>query len=46
VKETEISDEVDRSEIMDAPNKAMPSAMDQLSKAFPGSQVVDQAKKK
>ena len=46
VKETEISDEVDRSEIVDAPNKAMPSAMDQLSKAFPGSQVVDQAKKK
>jgi DNA polymerase-3 subunit gamma/tau len=46
VKETEISDEVDRSEIMDAPNKAMPSAMDQLTKAFPGSQVVDQAKKK
>jgi DNA polymerase-3 subunit gamma/tau len=46
VKETEISDEVDRSEIVDAPNKAMPSAMDQLTKAFPGSQVVDQAKKK
>ena len=46
VKETEISDEVDRSEIVDAPNKAMPSAMDQLSKAFPGSQVVDQTKKK
>jgi len=46
VKETEISDEVDRSEIMDAPNKAMPSAMDQLTKAFPGSQVVNQAKKK
>ena len=46
VKETEISDEVDRSEIVDAPNKAMPSAMDQLSKAFPGSQVIDQAKKK
>jgi hypothetical protein len=31
---------------VDAPNKAMPSAMDQLAKAFPGSQVVDQAKKK
>ena len=46
VKETEISDEVDRSEIVDAPNKAMPSAMDQLTKAFPGSQIVDQAKKK
>jgi hypothetical protein len=46
VQETEISDEVDRSEIVDAPNKAMPSAMDQLTKAFPGSQVVDQAKKK
>jgi len=46
VKETEILDEVDRSEIVDAPNKAMPSAMDQLTKAFPGSQVVNQAKKK
>jgi hypothetical protein len=46
VKETEISDEVDRSEIMDTPSNAMPSAMDQLTKAFPGSQVVDQAKKK
>jgi hypothetical protein len=46
VQETEISDEVDRSEIVDAPNKAMPSAMDQLTKAFPGSQIVDQAKKK
>lgn len=46
VKETEISDEVDRSEIVDAPNVAVPSALDQLTKAFPGSQVVEQPKKK
>jgi len=46
VQETEIVDEVDRSEIVDAPNAAMPSALDQLTKAFPGSQVVEQPKKK
>ena len=46
VQETEIVDEVDRSEIVNAPNAAMPSAMDQLAKAFPGSQVVEQPKKK
>lgn len=46
VQETEIVDEVDRSEIVDAPNVAVPSALDQLTKAFPGSQVVEQPKKK
>ena len=46
VKETEIVDEVDRADIVDGPNVAMPSALDQLTKAFPGSQVVEQPKKK
>jgi DNA polymerase-3 subunit gamma/tau len=46
VKETEIVDEVDRADIVDRPNVAMPSALDQLTKAFPGSQVVEQPKKK
>ena len=46
VKETEIVDEVDRADIVDGPNVAMPSALDQLTKAFPGSQVVNQTKKK
>ena len=46
VQETEIIDEVDRSEIVDAPNSSMPSAMDQLAKAFPGSQVVEKPNKK
>ena len=46
VKETEIVDEVDRVDIVDGPNVAMPSALDQLTKAFPGSQVVEQPKKK
>ena len=46
VKETEIIDEVDRADIVDGPNVAMPSALDQLTKAFPGSQVVEQPKKK
>lgn len=46
VKETEIVDEVDRADIVDGPNVEMPSALDQLTKAFPGSQVVEQPKKK
>ena len=46
VKEAEIVDEVDRADIVDGPNVAMPSALDQLTKAFPGSQVVEQPKKK
>ena len=46
VKETEIVDEVDRADIVNGPNAAMPSALDQLTKAFPGSQVVEQPKKK
>ena len=46
VNETEIVDEVDRADIVDGPNVAMPSALDQLTKAFPGSQVVEQPKKK
>ena len=37
---------IDRSELTDVPNGAVPSAVDQLAKAFPGSTVVDQPKKK
>jgi DNA polymerase III subunit gamma/tau len=37
---------IDRSELTDVPNGAVPSAVDQLAKAFPGSTVVDQPNKK
>ena len=37
---------IDRSELTDVPNGAVPSAVDQLAKAFPGSTVVEQPKKK
>lgn len=37
---------IDRSELTDVPNGAVPSAVDQLAKAFPGSTFVDQPKKK
>lgn len=37
---------IDRSELTDVPDGAVPSAVDQLAKAFPGSTVVDQPKKK
>ena len=37
---------IDRSELTDVPSGAVPSAVDQLAKAFPGSTVVDQPKKK
>ncbi len=37
---------IDHSELTDVPNGAVPSAVDQLAKAFPGSTVVDQPKKK
>lgn len=42
----DVYEAIDRSELTDVPNGAVPSAVDQLAKAFPGSTVVDQPKKK
>ncbi len=43
--EHDLDDVVDPRDIMDASPAHMPSAVDQLTKAFPGSQVVDKTKK-
>ena len=42
----DVYEAIDRSELTDVPNGAVPSAVDQLAKAFPGSTVVEQPKKK
>jgi hypothetical protein len=43
--ENDLDDVVDPRDIMDASPANMPSVVDQLTKAFPGSQVVDKTKK-
>ena len=45
VVDNEVDDVVDPRDIIDSRPAAMPSAVDQITKAFPGSQVVDQPKK-
>ena len=36
---------VDVTEVVDAPKDAMPSMVDKLAEAFPGSQIIDKKRK-
>ncbi|MFM8867207.1 MAG: hypothetical protein ACKOFZ_02845, partial [Ilumatobacteraceae bacterium] len=43
--ESDLDDMVDVSEVVDAPKDAMPSMVDKLAEAFPGSQIIDKKRK-
>ena len=43
--ETDLDDMVDVAEVVDAPKDAMPSMVDKLAEAFPGSQIIDKKRK-
>ena len=43
--ESDLDDMVDVTEVVDAPKDAMPSMVDKLAEAFPGSQIIDKKRK-
>ncbi|MFZ9274901.1 MAG: hypothetical protein ACO24S_07125, partial [Ilumatobacteraceae bacterium] len=43
--ESDLDDMVDVAEVVDAPKDAMPSMVDKLAEAFPGSQIIDKKRK-
>ena len=43
--EADLDDMVDVAEVVDAPKDAMPSMVDKLAEAFPGSQIIDKKRK-
>ncbi|MFM9138033.1 MAG: hypothetical protein ACKOQZ_07860, partial [Actinomycetota bacterium] len=43
--ESDLDDMVDVSEVVDAPKDALPSMVDKLAEAFPGSQIIDKKRK-